>query len=120
MGLFNDDATRDRLSWTFKYTGAELLPFCQSKVAALQELEDALRNDLAKAISDRTQSVNSEEITNLKTKLGHVASSLERCQIWAHEFARKPEAEYRLGFGDVSYFDIAATQDTSSLEPDET
>ena len=87
-----EEANRD--SWSFEYTGQELL------VAAMQKLDYHTERE-AKAIrtSDRAE--------HKKIK--------DKCFIWAYEFYRQPDKKYTLSLDDVNFFELAIPIDAEKL-----
>jgi hypothetical protein len=60
----------------------------------------ALMMDMSVAQSDSRMSECKDEIETS-------GRERERCTVWIHEFARKPEREFLLSLGDVTYFNLA-------------
>jgi hypothetical protein len=109
MGLFSDMVGPNRDNWRFTYTGKELLPFANQKLASLRvEAGSAWRRmrDLTASKPDADFEDRGKEIDKARRQYQDFGSQAERCAVLAHEFARKPEREYTLGIGDVTYLDV--------------
>lgn len=46
-------------------------------------------------------------IAECKKEIEKCGSERERCVVWMHEFGCRPDKEYVLELGDVTYFDLA-------------
>jgi len=99
------NTTRDQ--WKFTYKGSELLEAAKKKVAFFAAREDRYRTELAAAMNDRKQNLNSSKNDKLKNNASSAATQKEACEVFAHEFKRTPDREFHLNLGDVVYFGLA-------------
>ena len=105
--MYLDFSNTNRNDFQFTYTGGELLPFARTKLASVAADEVSARGRMADMLRDMRVNVQSDKCRELEKKIAHLAEQHEKLRVWVHEFARRPEAEYKLHAGDVVYFGIA-------------
>lgn len=97
----------NRTSWKYTYTGRELLPFAQKRLAHYSALETSQRSAMAKLLIDPGQNVQGDEANRLKSDIEKTAIQHEMCTVYVHEFERSLDREFHLDMSDVVYFGIA-------------
>ncbi len=106
--MYNDYRNTNRSDWKFIYTGAQLLEAARRKHQEFGHKEKKAREDMARLMVDMSVSQSDPRIAECKAEIETSGSEREKCAVWAHEFARRPEREYFLQLGDVTYFGLAA------------
>jgi hypothetical protein len=106
MGLFNDNVSAGRTSWTYKYKGADLLPYATKLYHEYHAKEEASRNRMADLMKDMSVSQNDPKISDTKRDILSFGTLKEQCSVFKHEFARNPDNTYELGLGDVTFFGL--------------
>jgi hypothetical protein len=107
MGMFNDNQSAQRLHWTYKYTGKELLPSATRLYAKFYLKEEEARNKMAEYMKDMNISNTDRRVEEAKRDIVSFGTLKEQCEVFQHEFARNPDKEYELGLGDVTFFELA-------------
>ena len=107
MGLYNDFSNTNRTDWEFPYTGAEMLIAARTKYREYHAKERAAREQMAQLMMDMSIAQSDGRIAECKKEIEKSGTERERCAVWMSEFARRPDAVYELGLGDVTYFDLA-------------
>lgn len=106
--MYNDfSSTTRRSEWRYSYLGKELLPFAKAKYEYYTDEEQKARNKMADMLRDPNVRASDPNIDQLKRSIESFGSEREKCIVWLHEFTRKPDVEYNLCLGDVTYFGIA-------------
>lgn len=108
MGLYNDFSNTNRTNWEFSYTGEELRLASENKYHEYLVKERAAREQMAQLMMDMSIAQSDGRISECKKEIEKSGTERERCAVWMNEFARKPNTVYRLGLGDVTYFDLAS------------
>jgi hypothetical protein len=106
MGLFNDNVSAGRTSWTYKYTGGDLLPYATKLYHEYRAKEEESRNRMADFMKDMNVSNNDRRVEDTKREIISFGTLKEQCAVFKHEFARHPDKEYELGLGDVTFFGL--------------
>ena len=122
MGMFNDYRNTGRDQWRFPYDASTLLPYMERKLAFWTRRENLLRDIISKRVANPAIPVKGDKNEKLQKALVFAATEREKCLVWVHEFQRRPEAEYQLALGDVTYLDIAglpASPDEDDLASEE-
>lgn len=107
MGMFNDNLSPNRHSWTYTYTGRELEPHATRLFTEYFNRELAARNAMAGYMKDMDLSQNDPKIQEAKRDITNYGTIKEQCSVFKHEFARHPQKEYELGLGDITFFGLA-------------
>lgn len=107
MGMFNDNQSANRLHWTYKYTGKELLTSAANLYARFYVKEEEARNKMAEYMKDMSISNTDRKVEEIKRDIVSFGTLKEQCEVFQHEFSRNPDKEYDLGLGDVTFFELA-------------
>lgn len=113
MGIYNDYKNTTRREWEYVYSGAELLEAARRKHAEFAAREKAARAKMAEFMVDMSVAQSDARIADCRSDVEEAGTERERCMVWIHEFARRPEKEYALQLGDVTYFDLAPEPDAA-------
>jgi hypothetical protein len=105
--MYNDYRNTNRTEWKFIYTGEQLLEAARRKHAEFLEKEKKARETMASLMMDMSVAQSDGRIAECKEEIETSGTEREKCAVWAHEFARRPEREYFLQLGDVTYFGLA-------------
>jgi erythromycin esterase-like protein len=106
MGMFLDNRNTSREGWKYNYKGSTLAEFAVTKYKYYTTLEQEARNKLAALMTDPKVSMKDDSVTELKKNIEKWGEEREKCMVWAHEFRLRPDSEYLLSMGDVTYFDL--------------
>lgn len=107
MGMFNDNVSPNRHSWTYSYTGTELLPHARRLFTEYFYKEQYARNTMAAFMKDMDVSQNDTRVQEAKRDITTFGTLKEQCAVFQHEFARNENKIYELGLGDVTFFGLA-------------
>jgi hypothetical protein len=107
MGMYNDYSNVKRTEWKFNYSGQELLEAARQKHAEFLRKEKNAREQMASMMMDMTVAQSDSRMSECKNEIEKAGQERERCMVWIHEFTRKPEREFLLSLGDVTYFNLA-------------
>jgi hypothetical protein len=107
MGLYNDSVNEGRTSWNYKYLGSELLEAATRLYREYLSKETEAREKMAEYMRDMTISNNDRKVEDAKRDIATFGKLKEQCEVFKYEFARKPNVEYELGLGDVTFFGLA-------------
>lgn len=105
--MYNDYSNIKRTDWRFSYSGAELLEAAKRKHAEFLQQEKSARERMAAMMMDMSVAQSDSRMSECKNEIEKAGLERERCMVWIHEFARKPEREFGLSLGDVTYFNLA-------------
>ena len=108
MGMFNDDVNKERTSWTYEYTGHELLPYAVKLFNEFLQKEMEARDKMASYMKDVNVSHNDQRVDQAKREIQSFGTLKEQCLVFKHEFQRTPEKKYLLGLGDVTFFGLTS------------
>ena len=89
----------DWLEWRFPYTGSELLPFVRKKIDLLRDSAEKHRAKVEQAERDRP--FGDSETNRFRSELADLRFAITEFAIMAHEFGRRPGAEFFLSMKDV-------------------
>jgi len=106
MGMFYDYSRVNREEWKFTYTGQELLDAAKAKLVEIDAAEKAQRDLMAKLMLDQTVTTVSEKVTECRKQIENFGKQREMLGVLVHEFARKPDREFHLALGDVTFFGL--------------
>ena len=106
MGLYNDTVNEGRTSWTYKYFGTELLEAATHLYNEYLSKETEARAKMAEYMRDMDVSSTDRRIEDLKRDITNLGKLKEQCEVYKHEFSRRPTVEYELGLGDVTFFGL--------------
>lgn len=107
MGMFNDNVSTQRNSWKYAHSGKELLPYAQKLYQEFAVKEEAARKAMAGFMLDMKVSNSSAEVENAKHDIISFGTLKEQCLVFVYEFTRRPDEQYLLGLGDVTFFGLA-------------
>lgn len=106
MGMFNDNVRPERQEWQYEYTGAALLPYAKAARLHHTAKEKEARDKTADLLRDTSVSQNDSRFADLKKDISTHGTLKEQFEVFAHEFARDPARTFKLGLGDVTFFDL--------------
>lgn len=95
-----------RTTWTYTYTGVQLLPYAEERLTFYQGEEDKARELSSRLTLDRSVSPQSDEIAKANQAVVHNGQIHEQLVVWVHEFRRTPDREFQLTLSDVVFFGI--------------
>lgn len=104
--MYTEYSNTNRSEWKFTYTGAELLDAARKKYSDFLTQEKEARAKMAQLMVDMSVSQSDSRISECKKEIEKAGTEREKCLVWIHEFARKPEREFFLLLGDVTYFEL--------------
>jgi hypothetical protein len=105
--MYNDHVAKGRESWTYSYTGAELLAAAERLYAEYSAKEMEARIKHSDLMRDPAVAQNDRRLGDLKRDIEHCGMMKEQCEVFRHEFKRMPGVSYKLGLGDVTFFGLA-------------
>ena len=106
MGMFNDNVSAGRTSWTYKYKGSDLFAAASKLYTEYRTKEEESRNLMAIYMRDMKIANNDRRVEDTKREIVSFGTLKEQCAVFKHEFARNPNKEYDLGLGDVTFFGL--------------
>lgn len=106
MGMFNDNVSANRTSWTYTYKGHEILHYAKKLLALHTAKELEAREKTAALLRDVNVSQSDSRFTELKRDITTHGTIKEQRQVFICEFSRYPDKEYELGLGDVTFFGL--------------
>jgi hypothetical protein len=95
-----------RDSWTFRYTGAELVPRARAKAVALLNEERGIERALAACKAGGAYSGRKEDISRFRQRLKAKGEERERCELLARELERGGDRLFELALSDLVYFEM--------------
>ncbi len=110
MGMFNDNVSPRRHDWEYTYTGQFLLPYAEKLYKEFRAKEEEARNRMAGYMKDMNIANNDRRVEDTKREIVSFGTAKEQCAVFKHEFKRRPEQEFHLGLGDVTFFGLAAQE----------
>jgi hypothetical protein len=104
--MFNENLHGKRNEWTFSYRADELLVYARRRLDQHQTSETDARAEFARMIQDPATFHRDDVLQQVKRDIDRYSALREQFQVYCHEFARKPTAEFRLALSDVVFFGI--------------
>lgn len=96
----------NRHGWTFAHTGEQLAPLAQALHSQYTVSEAEARERAASLLRNASVHHEDKRVVSAKNDIVKFGKLREQCAVWAHEFARTPEREFKLGINDVAFFGI--------------
>lgn len=106
MGMYVDSVAARRTEWEYEYQADELLAQAKMLLARHTAKELEARNKTADLLRDVNVNQNDARFNELKRDISTHGTLKEQCEVFVHEFARNPGLVYKLGLGDVSFFEL--------------
>jgi hypothetical protein len=108
MGMYVDSVCARRTEWEYEYTASALLAQARLLLAKHTRLEREARLKSADLLRDVNVNQNDPRFNELKRDITTHGTLKEQCEVFVHEFMRNPDQVYKLGLGDVSFFELSA------------
>ncbi len=105
--MYTEYTNTNRNDWKFVYAGADLFEAARTKYHNFLADEKEARQRMAKLMVDMSVAQSDPRINDCKKEIEKAGAERERCMVWMHEFERRPEKQYFLLLGDVTYFGLA-------------
>ena len=102
----------NRHGWTFIHTGEQLEPLALALHSQYTISEAEARDRAANLLRDSSIHHEDRRVILAKNDIVKFGKMREQCGVWAHEFARTPTREFKLGIGDVAFFGIFPIKNT--------
>jgi hypothetical protein len=112
--MFNENLGSKRGEWTFTYKAQELLPYAQRRLAQHQADEITARAKYAQMIQDPATFHRDDVLQHVKRDIDRYSALREQFQVYCYEFARKPDADFRLALSDIVFFGLVEPDNTES------
>ncbi len=106
MGIYIDAVSAQRTEWEYEYSAKELLNQAVMLLQRHSLKEQEARNKTADLLRDVSVNQNDPRFNELKRDITTHGTLKEQCEVFVHEFSRNPERIYKLGLGDVSFFEL--------------
>ena len=105
--MYNDFKGTLRDSWRFTYSGSELAPYAEKKLAEHKAAEWAAREQIATLMRDpEVNQQSNNKLAEAKREVAEHGDGVEKCGVWVHEFRKRPNSDFLLSLGDVVYFGL--------------
>lgn len=109
MGMYVDSVAARRTEWEYEYPASALLAQARLLLKRHSAKELEARNKTADLLRDVNVNQNDPRFNELKRDITNHGTLKEQCEVFVHEFMRNPDQVYKLGLGDVSFFELSAT-----------